>query len=104
MTSQSYNSTSLYATTEQLSAYGIDYLDFWNPPPILIRANDTLITLAAKYDKRPDLLSFDYYQTPEYWWVFMIRNPNIISDPIWDFRTGIEIFVPAKDTLPRSIS
>lgn len=104
MSTEYYNGTSLYATTTQSSAYGINYLDFWTPPSLIVNPNDTLITLAAKYDKRPDLLSFDYYQTAEYWWVFMMRNPNVISDPIWDFRTGIEIFVPYKDTLPRSIA
>jgi hypothetical protein len=103
MTTTSYSQSSLYSSTSQPTNYGITYLDFWNPPNLIINPNDTLISLDAKYDKRPDLLSNDYYQTVEYWWVFMMRNPNVIKDPIWDFVTGIQIFVPAKETLPRSI-
>ena len=102
MTAQKYNTASLYAVTSQQSAYNINYLDVWTPPAVYANASDTLISLAARYDRRPDLLSYDLYQTAEYWWVFMIRNSDVISDPIWDFRTGIQIFVPSKDQLPRS--
>ena len=103
MTVQGYNQTSLYANTQQTTAYGLTYLDSWTPPSIVASSSDTLITLDSRYDKRPDLLSYDYYQTVGYWWVFMIRNPDIISDPIWDFKTGIEIYVPSRENLPRSI-
>lgn len=103
MTTIKYSSLSLYNETPQVTNFGINYLDFWNPPLITSNVTDTLITLAAKYDKRPDLLSYDYYQTPEYWWVFMRRNPDIISDPIFDFKTGITIFVPDKSNLPKGI-
>jgi hypothetical protein len=103
MTVIPYSQTSLYAATPQVTNYGIQYLDFWNPQALLINPNDVYINLDAKYNLRPDLLSYDYYQTVDYWWVFMRRNPNIIKDPIWDFVTGIKIFVPTKETLPRSI-
>lgn len=102
MTTEQYNGSSLYGATSQQSTYNINYLDFWDPPAVSASTSDTLITLSSRYDKRPDLLSFDLYQTVEYWWVFMLRNPDVISDPIWDFRTGIQIFVPDKDLLPRS--
>lgn len=103
MTSQGYSTTSLYATTQQNNAYGINYLDVWAPPVIVASSSDTFITLDARYNTRPDLLSYDYYQTTGYWWVFMIRNPDVISDPIWDFKTGIQIYVPVSENLPRSI-
>lgn len=102
MSTEKYSSASLYAVTPQQSAYNINYLDFWDPPAVTGSTSDTLISLDSRYDKRPDLLSFDLYQTVEYWWVFMVRNPDVISDPIWDFKTGIQIFVPSKDMLPRS--
>lgn len=98
-----YNPFSLYSDTNQVTNLGITYLDFWNPPTIKVSATDTYITLPSRYERRPDLLSYDYYQTSGYWWVFMVRNPDVISDPINDFKAGINIFVPAKENLPRSV-
>jgi len=102
MTTIAYNNFSLYAATQQVVNTGINYLDFWTPPNLTAGPNDTLITLASRYNHRPDLLSYDYYKKADYWWVFMMRNPDVISDPIWDFKTGIQIFVPSVDSLPRS--
>jgi len=28
------------------------------------------------------------------WWVFALRNPDVIKDPIRDFKTGVVIIVP----------
>jgi hypothetical protein len=53
------------------------------------------MVITAKYDRRPDLLSFDVYGTPKFWWVFMMRNKDIIFDPINDFVPGVEIRIPS---------
>ena len=65
--------------------------------------DDKLITLTKKYESRPDLLAYDLYGTPEFWWIFCVRNPNIIRDSIWDFRAGIEIWVPSDEHLRKAI-
>ena len=57
---------------------------------------DKLIRIPPAYDQRPDLLSNAEYGTPRLWWVFAIRNPDLINDPIQDFVSGLEIFVPAN--------
>jgi hypothetical protein len=31
--------------------------------------------------------------------VFAMRNPNIIKDPIFDFKAGRTIFIPKSDNL-----
>ena len=56
---------------------------------------DKTITLGSKYQYRPDSLSFDLYGTPEYWWVFMVRNMDQIRDPIWDQVAGMTIIAPS---------
>jgi hypothetical protein len=60
-----------------------------------------LITLPSKYNLRPDSLSYDLYGTSQLYWVFMLRNPDVIQDPIWDFISGINIYVPAQSSLTR---
>ena len=96
-----YLNTSLYGLTPQIANI-VNYLDFWVPPTILSSINDTLLLLPPKYHLKPDLLSFDTYGTTGYWWVFMMRNPDIIQDPIWDFVNGIQIYLPIKGNLPRT--
>ncbi len=94
-----YLPSSPYFNTTQTVVAGVSYLDFWNEITIQSSSNDTLISLDAKYQYRADLLSYDLYGTPQLWWVFMVRNPDIIEDPIWDFVTGINIYTPSKSNL-----
>lgn len=75
------------------------YLDLWNPVTIDASANDIVLTISSAHDKRPDLLSASLYGTPRYWWVFAIRNKNILIDPIFDFKAGTVISVPTKDRI-----
>lgn len=100
MTKVNYLKSSPYYGTDQTNKY-LDYLDFWAGAAISPSSNDTLLVLDTKYNKRPDLLSFDLYQTPQLWWVFMVRNPDVIRDPINDFLSGIAIYAPSKDVLKR---
>jgi hypothetical protein len=38
------------------------------------------------------------------WWVFAIRNPSIITDPIFSMRSGISIYIPNKANLLNLVS
>lgn len=93
-----YNRNSFYYKTPQTNNY-VNYLDFWNGYYFLPNNNDTLITLDSSYTHRPDLLAYNLYGATQLFWVFMLRNPNVIKDPIWDFVPGIQIYVPSKDQL-----
>ncbi len=55
--------------------------------------------ITHEYLHRPDLLSYMLYKTPEYWWVFMRMNMDLIRDPIWDFTAGTVIRVPTLERL-----
>jgi hypothetical protein len=46
-------------------------------------------------------MAFDLYGTPNLWWVFAIRNPDNIIDPITDFVAGTLIFTPTRETIDR---
>jgi hypothetical protein len=73
------------------------YLDVWVPSKTLKpHSSDKEITLEAKYDRRPDKLAKDLYGSERLWWVFSLRNKDVLIDPINDFKAGITIFVPAS--------
>lgn len=92
MPRQQYSAQSPYVDTYQTN---------WYLLPITLREvlpdnTDTYQEISTKYQFRPDLMSYDLYGTPAYWWVFMIRNMNLIRDPIWDFQANVKIWVPTK--------
>jgi hypothetical protein len=75
------------------------YLDLWNKPDIPVTEEDQRITIGADVERRPDLLASRLYGTPSLWWVFAIRNPDILIDPVEDFIAGTEIFIPQAENL-----
>ena len=60
---------------------------------------DELYTIPQNYDLRPDLCSFELYGTSKYWWVFTLRNKDVIIDPIQDFKAGTTIRIPNIDNI-----
>lgn len=93
-----YKSSSPYAITNTVNKY-VTYLDVWQPPALTYSSQDKIIYLPEKYKNRPDLLSYDYYNTVGLWWVFAVYNSNVIKDPIYDMIPGIQILIPSKDNL-----
>lgn len=90
-----YSKNSPYYTTPQASWYRSN-MNFRDIPS---NGTDYIMILESKYQYRPDKLAYDLYGTVDLWWVFSIRNPNIIKNPIWDMKTGIEIFITTPSTL-----
>lgn len=72
------------------------YLDTWIPREIPRNDFDKIEIIPPEFDQRPDLMSQQVYGTPRLWWVFCMRNPNLITDPIHDFVAGLEIYIPAN--------
>ena len=90
-----YGPTSAYYTT----GYNQFYLDVMNNRSIPKYNDDMLITINITYQYRPDLLSYDLYDTPTLWWVFYQRNPNTLTAPPLDFKVGTQIYLPKLATL-----
>jgi hypothetical protein len=61
--------------------------------------SDVEWTITTHYTNRPGLLAYDLYGSHELWWVFAIRNPDILVDPLNDFVTGVTIMLPSKVTV-----
>jgi hypothetical protein len=53
---------------------------------------DIFITITQELIRRPDLISSQYYDTPELWWV--IYEFNGISDPLFELKIGDILRVP----------
>jgi len=70
------------------------YLDLWVPRTVPKSEFDKIIIIPPEFNQRPDLLSNQEYGTSKLWWVFCMRNPDLIIDPINDFVAGLEIFIP----------
>jgi len=95
MTKVPYNTTSPYYLTPQTSWS----LDIWSPRLIPKMDTDAPFVVTQIYNNKPDLLAYDLYGTTRLWWVFAVRNPNLINDPIYDLVTGLEIMVPQPASL-----
>lgn len=70
------------------------YLDLWVPRAVPKNDFDKIVIIPPEFNQRPDLMSQNEYGTPKLWWVFCMRNPDLMADPINDFVAGLEIFVP----------
>jgi hypothetical protein len=84
--------TSQYRTTPITNWY----LDVWTPRKVAKNEFDKIVIIPPAFNQRPDLMSQHEYGTPRLWWVFSVRNPDLIIDPINDFLAGTEIYVPVN--------
>ena len=66
-------------------------------------ADDVTYTLMAEYEYRPDLLAYDLYGDVSLWWVFINRNPDVLKDPIFDFKAGTVIRLSKKSPVTKAL-
>lgn len=94
-----YSKSSVYANTEVLESY-LDIINFRNIPSMV---DDKKFTITSQYQYRPDLLAHDLYQDTNLWWVFSVRNKDVLKDPLFDFLSGTQIYLPSMKTLKQSL-
>ena len=75
------------------------YLDINSLPKIPKSRADTIYQIEPIYSGRPDLLAHKLYGSTQLWWVFALRNPDLLVDPLEDFTSGKEIFLPTQQTI-----
>jgi alpha-L-fucosidase len=95
MSKVTYKSTSPYASTPTFGPF----MDVLTYRPITKKDSDVTYTIDTVYAYRPDMLAYDLYGDSGLWWVFAIRNPNTITDPVFGFTAGTVIYIPTKETL-----
>lgn len=94
-----YSTSSPYSDTIQLDGF----MEILEPRRIPAYEDDVVFTITESYRNRPDLLAFDLYKDSRLWWVFAVRNPNNIKDPVFDFVPGRKIYIPKKATLVEAL-
>ena len=75
------------------------FLDINKLPNVPKTVADTVYVIEPKYHERPDLLASKLYGSSRLWWVFAMRNPDLIEDPIRDFKQGLSIYIPTKTSI-----
>lgn len=91
-----YSKTSPYSDTPDNGGAYLDIISFRNLPA---ESDDILFTIPTQYAYRPDLLAYDLYTNSNLWWVFAVRNKDLIRDPIYDMKPGIQIYLPKLSTM-----
>lgn len=97
--SAEYSKTSAYYGTPTWGKF----LDTWTGRTIEPAVTDALYQIDHIYNLRPDLLAYDLYQDTNLWWVFAVRNPDVLTDPLLSFTTGKIIYVPTRETVRSAI-
>jgi hypothetical protein len=100
-TNPQYPPSSSYFSTPSFD--NNQFLDLLNYRPVPKLVDDILFTIPPQYEYRPDLLAFDLYGDPTLWWVFAVRNPNTLIDPLWNFTANTVIYLPKKATLQNAL-
>lgn len=94
-----YSKTSPYYTTTVFDKY----LDVMTNRDIPVDSTDSIVVISSAYHQRPDLLAYDLYDDARLWWVFAIRNPNTLEDPVFDFLSGTAIYVPTRQVVNNAL-
>jgi hypothetical protein len=94
-----YSKTSPYYTTDDNGLY-LDVINFRDIPA---QADDILFMVTQQYTHRPDLLAYDLYNDVNLWWVFSVRNKDVLKDPIYDMTAGQRIYLPKLSTITNSL-
>lgn len=76
-----------------------NFLDLNKLPKVPVTVADKTYVIEAKYNERPDLLAYDLYGSSRTWWIVVLRNVDVLVDPIRDFKAGTVIKLPSKDTV-----
>jgi len=94
-----FNKSSPYSQTPVIDGY-LDVLAFIDLPT---ESDDVQYTIENIYMHRPDLLAYTIYNDPQLWWVFAVRNKDVIKDSVYDFIPGQTIFLPKLSTIKKAL-
>jgi hypothetical protein len=80
------------------------FLGLNNLPTVQKTIKDEVYVIGHGYDERPDLLAHQIYGNTRLWWVFAMRNPDVLKDPIRDFRAGTQIILPSEESVQKLVN
>jgi hypothetical protein len=71
-----------------------DKLGWWDKKIIQTDPSDIIYVMESKYEGRPDLLGFVFYNDTKLWWI--ICQYNGILDPMNELKEGKVLLIPSK--------
>lgn len=80
------------------------YLDYNLPMNIKASDSDSEYTIPAKYDERPDRLAKELFNNERLYYIFSLCNPDILVDPIYDFKAGVVIRIPTTQRIQQYLT
>lgn len=69
-------------------------------PVVLPAVGDQIFTVNLPLENRLDLISYQFYGTPNLWWA--IAQVNNLVDPFMDIPVGTQLRIPRRNRLPVS--
>lgn len=79
------------------------YLDVSTLPYVDYQKGNNVI-VPPECENRIDLFSYQQFGTSRLWWVIALANADLIRDPIWDFKSGMSVFVPNDSSFIENLS
>ncbi len=76
-----------------------NFLDVNRLPKVPKGDFDAEYVITEAEANRPDLLAHKMYGNTRLWWVFSLRNPDILKDPLGDFKSGVVIKLPSPEVV-----
>lgn len=89
MPKSKYSQFSPYAKVKQTW-----YLDYNLPAPMIPADTDIAYVIPTKYDEQPWRLAKELYGNERVYNIFALLNPDLLKDPIYDFKSGLTIQIP----------
>jgi len=89
--------------TEDPNYSGVTRYTLWQRPNIVFASADAArhaVTPRTEY--RPDLISYDYYDTVDYWWAIM--DVNEIRDVFTELVRGTVVVVPPLGAIQSALA
>lgn len=94
-----YSQYSPYAKVKQTW-----YLAYNLPISIAPADTDTNYVIPTEYDEQPWRLSYELYGNERLYYIFSLINPNLLVDPIYDFKAGMTIRIPSLQRIQTYLS
>lgn len=72
------------------------YFDIWQPPiDYEAQKGDSIHTVTAADQQRPDLIAYEYYRNVHLWW--FICHINKILHPWNELTPGTKLIIPSRE-------
>lgn len=79
------------------------FLDFYERQTIDEAPDDELFIIPPNLENRIDLIANVKLGNPRYSWVILLRNNDVIENPMVDLHAGKVIFIPSRTRLQSEI-